>query len=305
MREDSRRAAAEAVEPLLKFLEGLERGVALILRTQDRVDRQVMLGSLRKDLQTAEAVLTTLKTRIASAGTRLEQLKEKAKEIRARVGPPIEADVEPRAERRIERARGGGRPAKPPARSRRPWRPAGTRKKNMPGAPANLLPEAEALWRDGLKTHIANKLARAGFTSWEQILETPLAELVSTRGLGVAVRHEVLRALRAKGIEPARSRHDEAALPVGPRKPATGRSPVRRRKRLPQAPQHLLPAAEALWREGLQVGIANRLARLGLTSWQQVLATDLGSVKGIGVAVRYEVERLKQDKLQREKKKER
>jgi hypothetical protein len=157
-----------------------------------------------------------------------------------------------------------------------------------------------------LKANIANKLARAGFTSWEQILATPLADLVAVRGLGVAVRHEVARALRAKGIEPAQSlrspgregRHEEDR----PRKPAAGRKPMRRRKRLPQVPQHLLPAAEGLWREGLPVGIANRLARVGLTSWQQVLATDLGAVKGIGDAVRFAVERLKKDKLKREQK---
>ena len=62
-------------------------------------------------------------------------------------------------------------------------------------------------------------------------------------------------------------------------------------KVLKRTPANLLPAARQLWNEGFPVGIANRLARAGLTTREQVASADLKNVRGIGDACRLEVQR--------------
>lgn len=134
--------------------------------------------------------------------------------------------------------------------------------------PRSLRDDAVELWEHGIRGHIANKLARAGITRWDQILELAdqLELIESLPGCASVVRHEVRKVLMSQGIHVQRKPRPGWDEPPAPGSPPWG----------------LHPEAEGLWRMGLPLDVCNRLAHAGMPTWEQVLTADLANIAGIG-----------------------
>jgi hypothetical protein len=179
-----------------------------------------MLSQLVRDLRLAARVLDQLDSSVEDARTLFEDTVDRArKAARGRLKLRTKEPKRKRWQGTAAHSLGNltaGRASAPsdavppqprPARSRPPRREAvpqapPERPATTPKIPSNLLPEALELWRSGFATRIANRLARAGLRTWEEVLaHRPVARLAAIDGLGSAVVWEVRRVLAAKGVE--------------------------------------------------------------------------------------------------------
>jgi hypothetical protein len=170
--------AAAAVAPLLRFLERIASELRLLAGSPNQIERKRIVKQALRDLRVAAQVLDQFDTSIQATWTEFENLLARAREVGIKViasrGP---AQVGGGAEDALE---------------------AATRE--IYAAPQNLLPEAVALWRKGFSVRTANRLVRAGFRTFLEVLAfRPPARLHSIRGLGLKVVEEAAAVMTANG----------------------------------------------------------------------------------------------------------